>query len=121
MAALWGSIASLVVATILNIAPMHEKAEYHSSMYRRWSDLRRDVDMLIAETSGEDEGAVSDEYLSRRYRDLVSKKNIISAEETAPDMALVEKCWGDENESRTGFRTTDPEEKPRYSGEQAAL
>ncbi len=105
------SVMSLIAATILNVAPVTSEGQYYSDLFRRWSDLRQDVDGLKEEA---DSGS-PEEYIAKRYRDLLIKKNAISAHERAPDTALVERCWEDENESRTSFRTTDPNEKQKHS------
>ncbi len=104
---------------VLNVHPIAAKAQQYSALYVRWSDLRTRVDALLLDVQkhpNPDE-ATSFEF-ERQYHELWGSKSDLIAQELFPtDKNLLEKCWQDENESRTGFRTNDPNEPKRTGAE----
>lgn len=98
------SVIALAVAIILNIYPAGEKGAYHRDLFRRWSDLRENVDGQIVLVEGLDSNKVPGEiYL--RLRELTTKKERINSLEESPNEELLTKCYQAENLARTGFRT----------------
>lgn len=114
------SILSLIVAIVLNIAPVSDRETFHRDLFRRWSDLREEVDSEIVrveslDISGNEEGL---NKFMNRLEDLTRKKNRINAFEDSPDDELLKKCYRQENKARTGFETQG--EKDAYDAKKAS-
>lgn len=97
-AILFASLAA-VAAIALNVLPLGDWAQEHLDLFRRWSDLREDVDALEFE---QPPGAVGDipRELVDRLKALDAKKHRICGIEPAMNERLLEKCYRDENRSR---------------------
>lgn len=98
------SVIALAIAIVLNVHPSSEKGAYHQGLFRRWCDLREDVDGQSVLVEGSNSSKIaSDDYL--RLRDLTTKKNRINSLEKRPNKELLNTCYEEENLARTGFRT----------------
>jgi hypothetical protein len=110
------ALLATALAMFLKLHPIADQVQHYSELYVRWSDFRTEVDTLKLEVDASENPATPDS--ETRYRELFVKKNeLIGMEKYPVNEALKEKCWQDENETRTGFRTTDPDEKPRTGAE----
>jgi hypothetical protein len=103
----WAGITSLVVsaismvlAVILNISPTDANARFYSDMFRRWSDLRQEVDSLLVTADAAKKGEPSAPWIFDRYQELLAKKNSLNALEPAPDWQLLQRCQNEEERSR---------------------
>lgn len=112
------AVLALGLAIVLNIYPSAEREMFHRDLFRRWSDLREDIDSLLVLVERLTASRISEEVLNR-IQDFTAKKNRINGMEDAPDEALLEKCYEEENRTRTGFRT--PEEYSSAQGSVADL
>lgn len=98
------TIFAACLAVLINVLPFGDWARAHTDFLRRWSDLRIDVDTLdvrVSEATTELPG--TGDSISR-YQELLAKKNAINALEPTPKSSLLDDCWEDENEFRTGIR-----------------
>jgi hypothetical protein len=84
-----------VVAVILNVFPYGEWASDHRELFRRWTDLREDVDALGFELSEEPSAD-----LIGRLRVMESKIHRICATEPGCKEKLLNACYVAEERSR---------------------
>jgi hypothetical protein len=89
------TLAGAVAAMILNIVPLGEWHRDHVDIFRRWSDLREEIDILAV---GVPE-SVSDEFIAR-LRCLESKMHRICGSEPHGWSAVLKKCESAERLSR---------------------
>lgn len=115
------AILSLIVAIVLNITPANEREAFHRDLLRRWSDLREEVDgeIVRVESTVDYENDVYKEERLHRLEDLAKKKNRINSMENSPDDELLQKCYREENKSRSGYATK--EEKDLHEKEKNAI
>ena len=93
------SILGMVFGVWLSIAPSDATARQHLDLFRRWSDLRQDVDtVMVRSRTNEDEAIAAPPFLVDRYIDMLAKKNHLNSLEPSPDRALLER-FQDEEES----------------------
>jgi hypothetical protein len=93
----WGfgvSIVSLAAAICLNIIPVVEKAKIHGEMFRLWSNLRKNAVLEEQKSCGRK----LENYHLERLQELTGEMESLHADESFPDVALLAKCQGDENE-----------------------
>lgn len=100
------AILSAIVAWQLNESPEVSALVRTADIYRRWSDLRTDIDTLQEQVEQEPDDKLPSD-IGERMRVLLARKNQNNAYDRAPDEKLLEKCEEDENLSRTGFRTIE--------------
>ena len=112
------AIGSLAVAVWLNITPSGSDVVYHSDLFRRWSELRRDADNLMFAVEHAPEGELPG-ALEERIQELLARKNQINSIEYAADEELLTKCYEAENRARTDFR--NPEEQKEHEDKQASV
>lgn len=104
------AILSLIAATVLNITPTNKSVSYHADLFRRWSELRRDVDDLDIMARNE-KSSITEDELTRRYQELLARKNVINSLEKSAKRSDLIRFYEDENEYRTGFRTEEDKRK----------
>jgi hypothetical protein len=97
------ALISVVVAGVLNIVPVVEKAKFHGEMFRAWSELRKDGVLEQQKTCGEE----PQEHHVNRLAELTGKMESLHTMEPFAEVALLQKCQEDENEAEwgTGIRT----------------
>lgn len=86
-----------VVAIILNVLPFGDWERWHVDLFRRWTDLREEIDALLFELNG-----APDEMLIGRLKQQDAKVHRICGLEPHPNEALLRKCYRDEDRSRRG-------------------
>jgi hypothetical protein len=85
-------------AVILNILPLGECAAEHLDLFRRWTDLREDVDAVLFDLKDN-----PDQELIDRLKSLDAKMHrICGAEPMEPDKKLLRRCYDEEVISREG-------------------
>ena len=96
-------IVSVVVASIaalfavaLNVLPFGDWAAKHADLFRRWTDLREEVDSLLFSSSDQP----SDEA-TQRLQAIDGKIHRICASEPRCDEELLSQCYKKEMKSRT--------------------
>lgn len=92
-------IATLVaiIGTILNVFPFGDWERQHADLFRRWSDVREDVDGLLYDLDEEPSS-----YLVERLKNLEAKVHRICGIEPSCKKKLLEMCQKDEHRSRCG-------------------
>lgn len=100
IASLVASLISVVVATALNVIPADTNTRFYADMFRRWSDLRQDVDILQVDADALKKDTSLTQWMLRRYSELLAKKNALNALEPAPNLALLERCQDEEERFR---------------------
>lgn len=100
------TVITTVAAVYVNISKADEKQKASLDLFRRWTDVRQDVDTTASKACREKLTQKEVDFLFSRYEELLFKKNSLNGQEVdAIDEKLLEKCYEDENESRTGYRT----------------
>lgn len=89
------SSTAAAIGVILNVLPFADSERKFRDLYRRWCDLREEIDSLEFELSGTPTKAIVD-----RLRQLDGKVHRISALDTETDKRLLQKCFDDEQRSR---------------------
>jgi hypothetical protein len=87
--------SAAIAAIALNVLPLGDWAAMHLDLFRRWTDLREDVDSLKLETAAE-----PSKYGVQRLRELGAKVHRICATEPAPKEKLLHECHNAEKRSR---------------------
>lgn len=105
--ALMLSIGTAFLAVWLNISKADDRQKASLDLFRRWTDLRQDIDVTLSRAKREVKADGELLFLCSRYEELQCKKNSLNGLEPSPDVKLLEKCQEDENLSRYGFRTQD--------------
>jgi hypothetical protein len=112
----WASIASAFIALgsaiVLNVLSPGESEVHHADLFRRWSDLRREVDGLsnqVENASGSDVPATTFE----RYRDLLARKTDINTLESVEDSTRLGHFLDAEERSR--LERAEDKKKPDKS------
>ncbi len=104
VASLLLAVLSAMSAIVLVVAPSNENANHYNRMLQSWTDLRQDVDSVIADADADAVEPINGNselaYLERRYRELLAKKNSLNAREPAPDIDLLEHFLTLEENSR---------------------
>ena len=99
--AMFTSIPAAIMGVVLIVAPYGDRVRHYGSTFQAWSDLRQDVDSAIVDADSKHPiGQADDEYLERRFRDLLAKKNTLNAREPAPNQDLLDKFLALEELSR---------------------
>ena len=95
-------IAAIIVASLaaiaaiaLNVLPLGDWSQQHADLFRRWSDLREDIDGLLFDVDG-DPGIVQ----SERLKQLDAKVHRICGSEPHFQKKLLEECLAEEEQSR---------------------
>lgn len=103
----WLSILIACVAAafaiVLNVVPVGDWHCHHVELFRRWSDLREEVDAMIF---GIGENPSPD--LIAHLRGLDAKVHRICGAEPKGDQTLIDKFFAQEEESRRPARTLTP-------------
>ena len=107
-----GAITSAALAAImaiaLNVVPVGDWVQHHLDLFRRWSDLREDIDSLrFEESSISPDGSPSPE-IAERLKSLAAKVHRIGALEPPAHPGLLTKCYRDEERSRLGEKEAPP-------------
>jgi hypothetical protein len=112
IASLVTSLLSVSVAVALNVIPADTNARFYADMFRRWSDLRQDVDVLqvSADANGRDKPLTP--WMLERFNQLLMKKNALNALEPAPNMDLLAQCQEEEERAR-GLPDLPKQNKPK--------
>lgn len=106
------SVLALALAIALNVSSALKSEVFHRDLFRRWSDLREEIDGQII-LLGSHDSETAPENLVRRLQELTEKKNRINSLEDSPDNELLERCYEDENLARTGYRNKEEKEKAK--------
>lgn len=103
------SVAGMLAAIVLNIAPSDATSKQHLDLFRRWSELRLDADALSVQFSDtQKESEPSPPFLITRYSELLAKKNNLNSLEPAPIRELLERFQIEEEAWRKQY---DPKEE----------
>jgi hypothetical protein len=94
--ALFISSCAAIVAVLLSVLPFGEWSGLHLEFFRRWTDLREDIDALMYDLTTEP----SDD-LVRRLSRLDAKVHRICGAEPGCNKDLLDKCNSEEIKSRT--------------------
>jgi len=88
------------LAVVLNVLPFADWERDHLDLFRRWADLREEVDALLFDI----DGATNDD-MPERLKRIECKGTRIDALEPAPDETFLKKCYKDEMDSRKPDRS----------------
>lgn len=111
----WGTLslvvpmAALIAAILLNILPFGEIQRFYRDLFRRWSDLRQEVElarMAVRDLQGQD----VPEHLFQRLQSLMQRKAAILADEPAAWRGLLIRCQEETTESIWGKGIRTPEQ-----------
>ncbi len=93
--------ASFFAALLLNVIPLGDREKFYGEMFRRWTELYKDVELL---TSRLDLCPTTDapEHICERLLEMKAKEHELNAAEPAPFRWLQKKCEADEIESQWG-------------------
>lgn len=101
------SVGTAFLAVWLNISKADDRQKLSLDLFRRWTDLRQDIDVTLSRAKRETNTNEEISFLYLRYEELQSKKNSLNGLEPSPNTKLLIKCQEDENLSRYGYRTQD--------------
>ena len=103
------SIAGCIVALVLNVGPFGRRERFWTDLYRRWSDLRSDVESLELKTKGVPAEDQVPDHIVERMQAFSQKRNGIEADEPKPSKRLLVRCHEDQTEEvwGKGIRTPD--------------
>jgi len=104
--ALWSigiAIISAILGVVLNILPFADWERRSSDLFRRWCDLREDVDALEFELKGNPTAA-----LVARLRQFDGKVHRICGMEEKPDEKRLQQCYDQEEASRHPDKSSPP-------------
>lgn len=90
--------AAVIVAAIgalLNVLPFGDWEKSHVDLFRRWTDLREEIDALLYHTNGEPSA-----FLISRLKELEAKAHRICGMEPACKTKLLDECHRAEERSR---------------------
>ena len=94
--------AAAVAAVVLNVVPVGEWVTEFGEMFRSWSDVLRDAELLELKARKLKNKADVEEHLVERLEELVSQHCQLDAMEPAPNDELLFRCQGDINERMYG-------------------
>jgi hypothetical protein len=95
------AVPAAIAGVCLIVVPVSDSIRHYNSMFQSWSDLRQDIDSTIADADAAKLNNSDDkEYLERRFRDLLAKKNSLNAREPAPNKKLLDHYLDVEEQSR---------------------
>lgn len=92
---------ALILAILLNIVPFADTRHFYADLYRRWSDLRVQIDSLGIKITRCSEAEIPEPLLDR-IEDVQRQKALILGSETAAWQGLLERCHGDQTEALWG-------------------
>ena len=101
-AAFWIGLIGVVIALFLNVIPLGDREKFHGEMFRRWSDLRAESEVLEVKIGDKEASDSAGQAITERVLELIARENQLHADEPAPYRWLLQKCEGDENESLHG-------------------
>lgn len=90
------SVVAAFVAVALNVVPFGTWEQRHRDLFRQWTDLREDTDLLELDLA---EGEPDVHHLGELRR-ITSKIHRIVGEEPSPNEKILKKCYDAEEESR---------------------
>ena len=91
------AILAAIVAIVLNVFAFGEWASESLDLYRRWTDLREDIDDLLFDL---DDSEPTRQDLVERLRRLEAKVHRICGSEPRCKQSLFLECYTDEKQSR---------------------
>ena len=94
--AIFFAILAVIAAIALNVLPLGDWAALHFDLFRRWTDLREDVESLRLLESVD----MPEPHSVDRLRELTAKVHRICATEPAAKEDLLKKCHDAEKRSR---------------------
>ncbi len=101
------SFCGLCIAIAVIVTPFVENSLRHAELFRRWTDLRADAELLRTQVPrNKSVGELECQTLQR----IIAKANHIEGDEPAPNHAMLKECLGDEMESRFNVRTWEERE-----------
>ena len=88
------SSSAAVIGLAINVLPFADWEKQHVDLFRRWSDLREDIDAMPFDFAKQSEEACV------RLRTIEAKMHRICAMEPAPNDSLLDQCFAAEQRSR---------------------
>ncbi len=112
---------SAAFAVALNVIPVGDKEKTHGELFRLWSDLLNDALQEEHKTCEKDEDKEAQALHNSRLGELLAKRELLNASESAAWPKLLLRCQGDVNERRwgEGIRTFEQAEAERARRENA--
>lgn len=97
-------ILSVISALALNVMPLGDREKFHGEMFRRWSDLRSDVETEDVKVERKVRTDRAGDVCIERLEELLAKKVSLNASESHAFGSLLHRCQEDENQCRYGVR-----------------
>ncbi len=96
VAALIVGIISATVALVLNVINFGDWEKEHAKMFRLWSDLRSDAELMEFKIASKEEGGTIQPHLVERIAEIRIKANNLHAAERMPNHSFLHTCYHDE-------------------------
>jgi hypothetical protein len=90
------AFAAAVAAVVLNVMPLGEWSAQHLDLFRRWTDLREDIDALEFDFQGDP----TQELIDRLKALDATVHRICGTESVGPKKSLLDECYREEVRSR---------------------
>jgi hypothetical protein len=90
--AIGASCCGLAVALILNVVPFAGKERFYADTFRRWSDLRQEIESLEVQVADVRSQTRVPKHIVDRVRVLTEKRNIVNASEPCPYGPVLDRC-----------------------------
>ena len=113
------TIGAAIAAVVSAVVPVGDWNRVHLDLFRRWSDLRQDVDSVMIRLNKDASGAAP-EHLVERFKEMTAKKVGLNALEPAPHEKRLERAYQQEHEARTRFKTPEAKAAARQAESLAA-
>lgn len=98
------AILALLAAIALNVLPFGDREKASGELFRRWTDLRTDIEQIQNSISGAPPNDDIPSHILERFGFAQSRRNAIEAAEPSPNEKWLLKAQQDENYSRWGKR-----------------
>ena len=95
------AVLAALMAVALNVLPFADWERDHRDLFRRWCDMREEIDALLFDIGDE---TVADD-VAEKLRQLECKATRIDALEPAPDEPFLNECYKAEMNSRKEDRS----------------
>jgi hypothetical protein len=92
------AVVAAIMAIMLNVLPLGDWIGDHRDLFRRWTDLREDVDALLFDLGDSDP---TGDLVSRLKEFEAKMHRTCGAELVGPDKKLLRECYDEEMRSRT--------------------
>lgn len=90
------SVLAAISAVVLNIIPFGAWEKDHRILFKQWTDIRKEADLLAYSVSHDHQGPIDTEELKK----LESRVHMLCGDEPAPNEKMLNTCFNEEEKSR---------------------